>query len=111
MKGIMKMIVLSSMFAVSSYVMADNASSTPANTTTTTQPAASSANQPAANTHPGMWICTTNASSPTSGSPDEQADQTMTKNEAPGGSAFDFALKNCRDCTKITCELQTKPAQ
>lgn len=67
MKGIMKMIVLSSMFVISSYVIADNSAST----STTTQPAA--------NTHPGMWICTTNASSPTSGSPDEQADQNMSK--------------------------------
>ncbi|MCE0722892.1 MULTISPECIES: hypothetical protein [Legionella] len=103
MKGIMKMIVLSSMFVVSSHVMADNATSTPANTTTATQPAA--------NTHPGMWICTTNASSPTSGSPDEQADEQMSKHAASGSSAFDFALKNCRDCTKITCELQTKPTE
>lgn len=106
MKGTMKIIVLSSMFLISSHVMADNAASTPANQTT--QPAASSTT-PVANT--GMWICTTNASSPTSGSPDEQADQTMAKNAANGATAFDFALKNCRDCTKITCELQTKPAE
>ncbi|KTD41070.1 hypothetical protein [Legionella parisiensis] len=109
MKGIMKIIVLSSMFVISSHVMADNAASTP-ESTTTTQPVASSTD-PAASTHSGMWICTTNASSPTSGSPDEQADQAMAKNAASGNTAFDFALKNCRDCTKITCELQTKPAE
>lgn len=93
MKGIMKTILLSSLFVISSYVMADNATST--QTTTNS----------------GLWICTTNASSPTSGSPDEQADQKMAKNTTDGNSAFDFALKNCRDCTKITCELQTKPAE
>lgn len=105
MKGIMKMIVLSSMFLISSQVMADNATSTQPETTSPTTA------QPAATTHTGMWICTTNASSPTSGSPDEQADQTMAKNADAGNSAFDFALKNCRDCTKITCELQTEPAE
>ena len=96
MKGMAKIIIFSSMFALSSFVMADES--------------VSNATQQV-NTGPGMWICTTNASSAPSGSSEEQADKTMGGNAAIGGSVFEFALKHCRDCTKITCELQTKPAQ
>ncbi|QMT60551.1 hypothetical protein [Legionella sp. PC997] len=96
MKGILKVIILGSMFGLSNYVMAADT------TVTTTKKTTVNAS---------MWICTTNASSATSGSPDEQADQKMANTAAAGTSAFDFAMKHCRDCTKITCELQTKPAE
>ncbi|KTD17847.1 hypothetical protein [Legionella jordanis] len=50
------------------------------------------------------WICTTNASS-SSVAADQQADQDM-KNQAKSASdAFNFAAQHCRDCTKITCEV------
>ena len=55
----------------------------------------------------GKWICTTNASSAASGSPEDKADKKMANKATRGKSAFDFALKHCRDCTKITCDLQT----
>ncbi|STY28538.1 Uncharacterised protein [Legionella wadsworthii] len=129
MKGIVKSIVLSGIFVLSTYAMADNATSnpssinnagsTPATNNTSTTMSTPSATSTDTNTtgaqsnttNAGMWICTTNASSPDSGSAADQADKTMAKNAANGNSAFDFALKNCRDCTKITCELQTQPAQ
>ncbi|KTD57038.1 hypothetical protein Lsan_2660 [Legionella santicrucis] len=102
MKEIIR-IILCSTFLILSHV------ATAADDTTSTQQTNTPTNTQANN--PGMWICTTNASSATSGSPEEQADKTMANNATNGNSAFDFALKNCRDCTKITCELQTKSGQ
>lgn len=93
MKGIIKVLILCGTFAILNYAIAagDDATTSP---------------QPT-NTNSGMWICTTNASSAASGSTDEQADKAMANTAANGNTAFDFALKNCRDCNKITCELQT----
>ena len=51
------------------------------------------------------WICTTNASSS-----DVEADKAADKQMADVGSssakAYEFAAQNCRDCTKITCEVK-----
>lgn len=52
-----------------------------------------------------QWVCETNASS-SSNAADQKADDTMKKARS-GKDAFDFAMKHCRDCTKITCNLQT----
>ncbi|KTC88933.1 hypothetical protein OQJ18_03220 [Fluoribacter dumoffii] len=112
MKRIVKAAILSSsMFLMFNQVMAagSDATASPSSTTSTTSSTSSSAQQ--ADMNAGMWICTTNASSASSGSPEDQADKTMANNAANGTSAFEFALKNCRDCTKITCEQQTKSAQ
>ena len=49
------------------------------------------------------WTCSTNASS-SSVSSDKDADKQMSQNAKSAEEAFDFASKNCRDCTKITCE-------
>lgn len=54
-----------------------------------------------------QWICTTNASSSSVDS-DKMADENMAKTEASAASAFATATANCRDCTKITCEVQSK---
>ncbi|MFJ1269943.1 hypothetical protein ACD661_15440 [Legionella lytica] len=51
------------------------------------------------------WICTTNASSSDVTS-DKAADDQMAKHQDAAASSFEFAAKNCRDCTKITCEVQ-----
>lgn len=51
------------------------------------------------------WICTTNASSSDVAS-DKAADEKMKTNATAASDAFSFAQKNCRDCTKITCEVQ-----
>lgn len=51
------------------------------------------------------WICTTNASSAPSGSAGEKADKYMANHAASASSAFSYAWKNCRDCTKITCSV------
>ena len=53
------------------------------------------------------WICTTNASS-SSIKADKAADDKMAKTEASAKAAFALAASNCRDCTKITCEVQSK---
>lgn len=50
-----------------------------------------------------MWYCTTNATSAASGTPAYNADKEMNDNAKMGAASFAFALKNCRDCTKITC--------
>ncbi len=55
----------------------------------------------------GKWICTTNASS-SDVAEDKNADTKMEKTGQKGNGAFEFALKHCRDCNKITCELQTE---
>jgi len=53
------------------------------------------------------WICTTNASTSSVHS-DKKADDKMAKTEESAASAFAFASAHCRDCTKITCEVQSK---
>jgi hypothetical protein len=50
------------------------------------------------------WVCSTNASS-SKETTDKAADQIMVKTPGSATSAFDFAVKNCRDCTKITCKV------
>ena len=52
------------------------------------------------------WICTTNASS-SSVDADKAADDKMAKTTRSVAKAIAFASANCRDCTKITCEVQT----
>ena len=54
----------------------------------------------------GKWICTTNASSATSGSADANADKNMANNAKKGKDAFDYAYQHCRDCTEIKCSKQ-----
>ncbi|MDR3504388.1 MAG: hypothetical protein P4L79_17610 [Legionella sp.] len=51
------------------------------------------------------WVCTTNASS-SDVTTDKAADEQMAKTQNSATSSFDFAAKNCRDCTKITCEAK-----
>lgn len=50
------------------------------------------------------WSCTTNASS-SDVEADKAADDKMANNKATAADAFSLAAKNCRDCTKITCEV------
>ncbi|CEG58413.1 hypothetical protein [Legionella fallonii] len=59
-------------------------------------------------THTDMnaqWICTTNASSSDT-SADKAADDKMAKTQGSSHKSFSFAAQNCRDCTKITCEVK-----
>lgn len=56
-----------------------------------------------------MWICETNASS-SSNSSDKTADENMSKHARSAKDAFEYALKHCRDCTKITCTMQNPPS-
>ncbi|WP_058534653.1 hypothetical protein [Legionella saoudiensis] len=51
------------------------------------------------------WICTTNASSSDNPS-DKSADDKMANTQNSAAKAFAFAAENCRDCTKITCEVK-----
>lgn len=51
------------------------------------------------------WVCTTNASS-SDVATDKAADEQMANNKASAIKSFDFAAKNCRNCTKITCEAK-----
>lgn len=51
------------------------------------------------------WICTTNASS-SSVQADQDADKQMSETKKSAAEAYAFAVMNCRDCTKITCEVQ-----
>ncbi len=51
------------------------------------------------------WICTTNASS-SDVATDKTADDQMANTPGAAASSFAFAEKNCRDCTKITCEVK-----
>lgn len=51
------------------------------------------------------WVCTTNASS-SDVAADKAADDQMAKHEGAAADSFAFAAKNCRDCTKITCEAK-----
>ncbi|WP_187347021.1 hypothetical protein [Legionella genomosp. 1] len=49
------------------------------------------------------WTCSTNASS-SDVAADQDADKQMDNTPKSAADAFAFAAKNCRDCTKITCE-------
>ena len=51
------------------------------------------------------WICTTNASSSDAMS-DKEADKQLAVTKKSASDAFYSASTNCRDCTKIICELQ-----
>lgn len=50
------------------------------------------------------WRCTTNASTSSVAS-EKAADEQMANNKTSAANAFAMAQKNCRDCNKITCEL------
>ncbi|STX28406.1 Uncharacterised protein [Legionella beliardensis] len=50
------------------------------------------------------WMCTTNASS-SDVAADKSADDKMANQKMSAKEAFEFASKHCRDCTKITCEV------
>lgn len=50
------------------------------------------------------WSCTTNASS-SDVAADKTADDQMANNKISADKAFGMAVQNCRDCTKITCEV------
>ncbi len=52
------------------------------------------------------WTCTTNASS-SDVEADKVADKDMSESVKSAEDAFSFAAKNCRDCTKITCEAKS----
>lgn len=50
------------------------------------------------------WTCTTNASG--SDIPaDKAADDQMANTKTSAAKAYAFAAEHCRDCTKITCEV------
>lgn len=51
------------------------------------------------------WICTTNASS-SDVAQDKAADDKMANTQGAAAQSFSFAAQNCRDCTKITCEVK-----
>ena len=51
------------------------------------------------------WICTTNASS-SEVAADKAADDKMANTQGSAMKSFASATQNCRDCTKITCELK-----
>ncbi|HAT2159625.1 TPA: hypothetical protein F8R78_07730 [Legionella pneumophila] len=51
------------------------------------------------------WICTTNASTSEVAS-EMAADKQMSTTSMSAAKAYAFAVENCRDCTKITCEMQ-----
>jgi hypothetical protein len=51
------------------------------------------------------WICTTNASTSEVAS-EIDADKQMSTTAKSAAKAFAVAAENCRDCTKITCEVQ-----
>ncbi len=53
------------------------------------------------------WSCTTNASS-SSVAAEKAADDQMANGSKSAADAFAFAAKNCRDCTKITCESKAE---
>jgi hypothetical protein len=59
----------------------------------------------AATNHKSKWICTTNARSGDNYK-DRVADDKMAYTQSSAEKAFAFAAKNCRDCTKITCEVK-----
>lgn len=51
------------------------------------------------------WICTTNASTSDVTS-DVAADKLMSTHATTAKKAYEMAAENCRDCTKISCEVQ-----
>jgi hypothetical protein len=53
----------------------------------------------------GKWNCTTNAST-SDVAADKASDNKMSTDAMSSSKSFSFAAKNCRDCTKITCELK-----
>lgn len=50
------------------------------------------------------WTCTTNASSASTDA-EKAADDKMSKTVSSATEAYALAVQNCRDCTKITCEV------
>jgi len=50
------------------------------------------------------WTCSTNASS-SSVEADKMADKQMSETKQSAADSYAMAAKNCRDCTKITCEM------
>jgi hypothetical protein len=52
------------------------------------------------------WMCTTNASTSEVAS-EIAADKQMSTTSMSAAKAYLFAVENCRDCTKITCEVQS----
>lgn len=55
-----------------------------------------------------LWVCETNASATSSTSTSDVKANDMMKKGKSARSAFDFALNHCKDCTTITCTLQTQ---
>jgi hypothetical protein len=53
------------------------------------------------------WICTTNASS-SDAAAEIVTDKKLTESMKSASDAFLAASTNCRDCTKITCEVKTQ---
>ena len=51
------------------------------------------------------WICTTNASTSEVAS-DIAADKKMSTTATSATKSYTSAVKNCRDCTNISCESQ-----
>lgn len=51
------------------------------------------------------WVCSTNASSSDVAS-DVAADKLMSTHATSASKAYALATENCRDCNKITCEVQ-----
>jgi hypothetical protein len=51
-----------------------------------------------------QWACETNASSASNDT--EKATDKKMENAKSAKSAFDYAFKHCRDCTKITCKSE-----
>lgn len=52
------------------------------------------------------WVCSTNASSSDVAS-DVAADKLMSTHATSASKAWSLATENCRDCTKITCEVKS----
>lgn len=50
------------------------------------------------------WMCKTNASS-SDVEADKMADKEMGETAKSAADSYAFAAKHCRDCTKITCEV------
>jgi hypothetical protein len=50
------------------------------------------------------WMCETNATK-SSNQAEMKADESMAKMARSAKDAFDYALKHCRDCTKISCSM------
>ncbi|WED44008.1 hypothetical protein [Legionella cardiaca] len=96
MKGILTLLASSALFLLASVSYA-----TDTTTTTTTAPATGTTT--VGTSLDNNWTCSTNASS-SSVAADQAADKEMSETKKSAADAFAFATKNCRDCTKITCE-------